>query len=148
LATAAEDALDLVDGRVHDSGLRVDTELEPAEVIGNRALLERMVANLVENAVVHNVRDGWVRVRVGANNGHAYLEVANSGPLVQQDDLPHLFEPFWRGDARTGSSGVGLGLSIVWSVGEAHGAVIKALASAGGGLTVSMTMPSQARTSG
>jgi signal transduction histidine kinase len=143
LATAAEDALDLVDGRVHASGLRVDTEIEPAEVTGNRALLERMVANLVENAVVHNVPDGWVRVRVGANNGHAYVEVANSGPIVKQDDLPHLFEPFRRGAARIGSTGVGLGLSIVQSVGEAHGAEVKAVASAGGGLTVSVTMPSR-----
>jgi signal transduction histidine kinase len=147
LATAAEDALDIVDGRVHASGLRVDTELEPAEVVGNRALLERMVANLVENAVVHNVPDGWVRVRAGANNGHAYLEVANSGPLVRQDDLPHLFEPFRRGATRIGTSGVGLGLSIVQSVGEAHGAEVKAVASAGGGLTVSVTMPSRSGSS-
>ena len=143
LATAAEDALDLVDEQVHASGLRVDTELEPAEVVGNRALLERMVANLVENAVVHNVPDGWVRVRAGAANGNAYLEVANSGLLVQDEDLPHLFEPFRRGDTRIGSSGIGLGLSIVQSVGDAHGAKISANASVGGGLVVSVTMPSR-----
>jgi signal transduction histidine kinase len=145
LATAAEDALDAVGDQARDAGLRVDTELSQAEVTGSRVLLERLVANLVENAVVHNVPDGWVRVRAGANNGHAYLEVANSGPVVREEDLPHLFEPFRRGDVRTGSSGVGLGLSIVRSVGEAHGARVNAVASAGGGLVVSVTMPSRPR---
>jgi signal transduction histidine kinase len=144
LSTAAEDALDAVDDRARAAGLRVDTELSTAEVTGSRVLLERLVSNLVENAVVHNVPDGWVRVRAGANNGHAYLEVANSGPVVTEEDLPHLFEPFRRGDARIGSSGVGLGLSIVQAVGEAHGAKVKAVASAGGGLVVSVTMPSRA----
>jgi signal transduction histidine kinase len=121
----------------------VDTELSAAEVTGSRVLLERLVSNLVENAVVHNVSDGWVRVRAGTNNGHAYLEVANSGPVVTEEDLPHLFEPFRRGDARIGSSGVGLGLSIVQAVGEAHGARVQAVASAAGGLVVSVTLPSR-----
>jgi signal transduction histidine kinase len=143
LSTAAEDAIDAVGEQARTAGLRVDSELSEAQVKGNRVLLERLVSNLVENAVVHNVPDGWVRVRAGANNGHAYLEVANSGPVVKEEDLPHLFEPFRRGDVRTGSSGVGLGLSIVQSVGEAHGAKIGAVASAGGGLVVSVTMPSR-----
>ncbi len=143
LSTAADDALDGVADEARAAGLRVDTELSAAEVTGSRVLLERLVSNLVENAVVHNVPDGWVRVRAGANNGHAYLEVANSGPVVKDEDLPHLFEPFRRGDARIGSSGVGLGLSIVQAVGEAHGAKVQAVASAGGGLVVSVTMPSR-----
>jgi signal transduction histidine kinase len=143
LATAAEDALDALDERARRSGLRVDTELARAEVTGSRVLLERLVGNLVENAVVHNVTDGWVRVRAGTNDGHAYLEVANSGPVVGEEELPHLFEPFRRADARIGSSGVGLGLSIVESVGEAHGARVSAQASPGGGLVVSVTMPSR-----
>ena len=142
LATAAEDALDALGERARRSGLRVDTELARAEVTGNRVLLERLVENLVENAVVHNVTDGWVRVRAGTNDGHAYLEVANSGPVVSEDELPHLFEPFRRADARVGSEGVGLGLSIVESVGEAHGARVNAQASPGGGLVVSVTMSS------
>jgi signal transduction histidine kinase len=142
LATAAEDALDALDERARRSGLRVDTELARAEVTGSRVLLERLVGNLVENAVVHNVTDGWVRVRAGTNDGHAYLEVANSGPVVGENELPHLFEPFRRGDVRVGSEGVGLGLSIVESVGEAHGARVNAQASPGGGLVVSVTMSS------
>ncbi len=143
LATEVEDALDGLAAQSQTSGLRVDTELSPAEVSGSPVLLQRLVANLVENAVVHNVPAGWVRVRAGTSGGSAYLEVANSGPVVCEDDLPHLFEPFHRADARVGSTGVGLGLSIVQSVGEAHGARIQALASAGGGLVVTVTMPAR-----
>ena len=148
LTIATEDALDEVGDRARAAGLHVDTELARAEVTGSRVLLERLVGNLVENAVVHNVPDGWVRVRVGANNGHAYLEVANSGPVVTEEELPHLFEPFRRADERIGSSGVGLGLSIVQSVGEAHNAEVNALACPGGGLVVTMTMPSRAGATG
>jgi signal transduction histidine kinase len=144
LATAAEDALDAVGDDARAAGLRVDTELAQAEVTGSRTLLESLVNNLVENAVVHNVPDGWVRVRAGTNDGHAYLEVANSGPVVSDAELPHLFEPFRRADARTGSAGVGLGLSIVQSVGDAHDAQVTAHASAGGGLVVTVTMASRA----
>jgi signal transduction histidine kinase len=143
LSTAAEDALDAMSDEARGAGLRVDTELASAEVLGSRVLLERLVGNLVENAVVHNVLDGWVRVRAGANNGHAYLEVANSGPVLLEEDLPQLFEPFRRADARIGSSGVGLGLSIVQSVGDAHGARVTAHASAAGGLVVTVMMPSR-----
>lgn len=141
LATAAEDALDGVGDQVRAAGLRVDTELSPAVVTGSRVLLERLVSNLVENAVVHNVPGGWVRVRAGANDGHAYFEVGNSGPVVKDEDLPRLFEPFKRVDTRVASSGVGLGLSIVNAVGAAHGAKVRAVTSSGGGLVVSLTLP-------
>jgi signal transduction histidine kinase len=143
LATAAEDALDAMGDAARTAGVHVDTELANAEVMGSRVLLERLVGNLMENAIVHNVPDGWIRVRSGATNGHAYLEVANSGPIVHEEELPHLFEPFRRADGRVGSSGVGLGLSIVRSVSEAHGAQLKTVASAGGGLIVTVTMPSR-----
>ena len=140
LATAAEDALDAVGEQARAAGVSVESELRWAEVTGNRVLLERLVANLVENAVVHNVEGGWVRVRTGFEGGRAVLEVANSGPVVAADVLPHLFEPFRRGQGRTAASGVGLGLSIVQSVAEAHGATVSASPGAEGGLTVTVTL--------
>ena len=82
LATAAEDALDVLDGMVHAESLRVEADLAEAEVAGSRVLLERMVGNLVENAVRHNVTGGWVRLRTGSVGERAFLEVANSGPIV------------------------------------------------------------------
>jgi signal transduction histidine kinase len=143
LATVAEDALDAVSSDARAEGLEVETALERAEVSGSRLLLERLVGNLVDNAVVHNVPDGWVRVRSGAQNGHAFLEVANSGPEVPAELVPHLFDPFRRAEVRTGTSGVGLGLSIVRSVSEAHQAQIEARPGQDGGLVVTLTMPSR-----
>jgi signal transduction histidine kinase len=140
LATAAEDALDTVAEQARAAGVTVESELGWAQVTGNRVLLERLVANLVENAVVHNVEGGWVRVRTGVEGAGAVLEVANSGPVVPADVLPHLFEPFRRGQGRTASSGVGLGLSIVQSVADAHDASVSATPGAEGGLTVRVAL--------
>jgi signal transduction histidine kinase len=142
LATVTEDALDAVSEQARGAGVRLSSELLPAPVAGSRVLLERLVGNLVENAVVHNVPDGWVRVRAGATDGHAYLEVANSGPVIPDDLVPHLFEPFRRADSRTGTAGVGLGLSIVQSVATAHAAEVIARPQEGGGLVVTLTVPS------
>jgi signal transduction histidine kinase len=144
LAIAAEDALDALAEQARAAGVTVESELRWAEVTGNRVLLERLVANLVENSVVHNVEAGWVRVRTGVEGDRAVLEVANSGPVVPADVLPHLFEPFRRGQGRTASSGVGLGLSIVQSVADAHGATVSASPGAEGGLTVTVTLTRRA----
>ena len=145
LATAAEDALDGVRDVAHGAGLAVESDFSPACVEGSRVLLDRLVANLVQNAVVHNVPEGWLRLRTGTTDGQAYLEVANSGPVIDPDVVPHLFEPFRRADVRTASGGgVGLGLSIVESVAEAHHGLVEATAPAEGGLVVTLTVPAPA----
>jgi hypothetical protein len=141
LATAAEDALDDVRDVADAAGLAVESELSPAAMDGNRILLDRLVANLVQNAVIHNVPDGWMRLRTGRSDGHAYLEVSNSGPVLDPDFVPHLFEPFRRANGRTASGGVGLGLSIVESVAEAHHASLEANARPEGGLVVTLMVP-------
>jgi signal transduction histidine kinase len=146
LATAAEDALDGVRDVARGAGLVVELDLSPACVEGSRVLLDRLVGNLVQNAVVHNVPDGWLRLRTGSTDGHAYLEVSNSGPVVDPDLVPHLFEPFRRADVRTASGGgVGLGLSIVESVAQAHHGLVEATAPAEGGLVVTLTVPAPAQ---
>jgi signal transduction histidine kinase len=141
LATSAEDALDGVREAAATAGLVIEADLHPSEVSGSRILLDRLVGNLVQNAVVHNVPDGWVRVRTGSTNGHAFLEVTNTGPVIPADDLPQLFEPFRRVEARTAFGGVGLGLSIVESVAHAHDGVVDACPHQGGGLVVTLTVP-------
>ena len=94
LATAAEDTLDALQGPVRSNNIHVDADLAEAEVAGSRPLVERMVDNLIGNAVQHNVANGWVRVRTGTVDERAFLEVANSGPLVPADSVEQLFEPF------------------------------------------------------
>ncbi|MGZ4165793.1 MAG: sensor histidine kinase, partial [Solirubrobacteraceae bacterium] len=77
-------------------GLELVTALEPAPVAGDPALVERLVANLVDNAVRYNEPGGRVEVRTSAVNGHALLSVANTGSVVRQDETERMFEPFQR----------------------------------------------------
>ena len=117
LATCAEDAIDAAAPEIERLDLHVDAKLDPAETTGDPQLLERMIWNLVDNAVRHNEPGGWIRLRTGSSDAAAYLEIANSGPFIPDDAVPSLFEPFRRMEARTGvRDGVGLGLSIARSV--------------------------------
>jgi signal transduction histidine kinase len=127
-------------------GLHLVTRLGPAPVTGDPALLERMVANLVENAVRHNQPDGWLEVATGTSDGRAFVEVANGGPTIPTDQVDTLFEPFRRLDGRVASPtrGAGLGLSIVRSVAYAHGGHAYARALPQGGLEVTVRLPTRA----
>jgi len=142
LATWAEDAIDAAAPEIERLDLHVDTKLDPAETTGDPQLLERMIANLVDNAVRHNEPGGWIRLRTGASDAGVYLEIANSGPFIPDDAVPSLFEPFRRLQARTGvRDGVGLGLSIARSVVTAHRATVTARSQPAGGLDISVVIP-------
>jgi signal transduction histidine kinase len=142
LATAAEDALDAARTEIEQRRLKVDADLEPAPTVGDRVLLERLVANLVDNAVRHNSHEGWVRIRTARHNGGAVVEIANTGPNVTAQQLPTLFEPFARAAQRLDpAAGIGLGLSIASAIAHAHNATITALPRAGGGLELLVTLP-------
>lgn len=122
--------------------LRVEFSTAPAPAVGDPALLERVAGNLLENAVRHNVDRGWITVRTEARASHSALVVSSSGPLVDPATVSELFEPFRRGGtARTGRSGTGLGLSIVRAAVEAHGGTVHAEPVVGGGLTLTVTLP-------
>ena len=127
--------------RIH---LVVDTELEPAPVVGDPGLLDRLAGNLIENAVRYNHLHGRIWVRTGGDADHSWLVVGNTGFEVEPADVAGLFEPFRRGGReRTGGRGSGLGLSIVRAVAEAHGGTVTAGREAdGGGLEVTVTLPS------
>ena len=135
-------ALSAVGAEVQERRLEVATSYGPAGVLGDRGLLERLAGNLVENAVRHNVPDGWVRVDTGTVDGRARLEVSNSGAPLAPDQVAGLFEPFRRyGTARTARGGAGLGLAIVRALAELHGGVVRAAARPDGGLTVTVDLP-------
>lgn len=141
----AEAALARLGDEMAERGITVRREVAPATVVGEPVLLEQTVVNLVQNAVRHNVAAGEAVVRTSARNGLALLEVENTGPVVAAHDLENLFEPFRRlGDDRTsdGGRGTGLGLSIVRSVARAHGGDVSATPRVGGGLVVTVRVPS------
>jgi signal transduction histidine kinase len=115
--------------------------LEPAPVRGDRRLLERLVANLVENAVRHNREGGTVEVRTSRAGGRSTVEVRNDGEPIPPEALSSLLEPFQRLDRGARGDGVGLGLSIVRSVAEAHGGSVELRPRPSGGLVVRVSLP-------
>jgi signal transduction histidine kinase len=124
-------------------GLEVDASLLPAETTGDPRLVERLVANLVDNAVKHNVPSGTVTVKTETREARALLTVENTGPAIEPADLDRLFQPFQRLHAeRTGTpNGTGLGLSIVYAIATAHDASITLRSRTGGGLRIEISFP-------
>jgi signal transduction histidine kinase len=126
---------------------QVFTELGPAATAGDRDLLARLVANLIDNALSYNIADGWVRVRTGYQDGQATLQVTNTGPVLPAEVVPKLLEPFRRQlPDRTSTStcrGSGLGLSIVAAITDAHGGTLDLAAQQGGGLQITVRLPAQ-----
>ena len=101
------------------------------------------MANLIDNAVRHNIPGGDIQVSTGTSGGHAVLSVTNSGPVIPPAEVDRLFQPFQRLGPRRArrDGGHGLGLSIVRAIATAHGAAIRARAQPGGGLAVDVTFP-------
>ena len=117
-------------------------DLGEATAWGDRALLERLVANLVESAIRHNVQGGWVRVEVAQEAGEAVLRVGNSGPRLTPEEVDTFFEPFVRRqESGAGRDGLGLGLSIVRAIVQSHGGTVSARARRDGGLGVEVRLP-------
>ncbi|MCA1675981.1 MAG: HAMP domain-containing histidine kinase, partial [Actinobacteria bacterium] len=138
LSALARVAVHVARADVRARGLRVDVRAASAPVVGDPALLERVVGNLVENAVRHNVDGGWVQVCTEPG----VLRVVSSGDPVDPESVADLFEPFRRsGVARTAREGAGLGLSIVRAVVTAHGGTVQAEAVPFGGLSVTVHLP-------
>ena len=137
LAELAEAAAARAAGRAAAHGLSVGLNVAPAVVDGDRLLLEQLVWNLVENAVIHNREAGFVEIEVGPAGADLVVRVDNSGPRVPGDATAALLEPFQRlGRGVAGGPGAGVGLSIVRAVAAAHGGSVRLSARREGGLRV------------
>ncbi|HEY5050717.1 MAG TPA: ATP-binding protein [Acidothermaceae bacterium] len=124
-------------------GLRVSGRLETAWTVGDPELAERLIANLIDNALRHNVADGQAEVVTESVGGHAVVSVRNTGPVLAPLEIDRLFEPFQRADVNRTShnGGLGLGLSIVQAIAAAHDADVSARARPTGGLDVEVRFP-------
>jgi signal transduction histidine kinase len=138
LATVAEDVLD----GVGPGGRRVHATLEPAVISGDPVLVERLVANLVDNAVRYNDAAGDIWIGTGTVAGSSHLTVANTGPRISPLDAGRIFQPFQRLNDRAAHDGFGLGLTLVASIASVHGGTATARPRDGGGLSVTVTIPS------
>ncbi|HZN19307.1 MAG TPA: HAMP domain-containing sensor histidine kinase [Micromonosporaceae bacterium] len=142
LADVVDGALAFLRPEAERHRVKVTATATPVVVDGDRVLLDRLAQNLLQNAIQHNVPDGWLRVDVGPADDAARLVVTNTGLVIPAATVPDLFVPFQRATNRVRSAqGTGLGLSIVQSVVWAHGGTVSARPRDGGGLEVEVTIP-------
>jgi signal transduction histidine kinase len=146
----AEIVAGVVQTHEHDAAARrldLAVSLQPAPVSGDRRLIQRLISNLVENALRHNRPGGGVGIQVRGGGAAAVLSIANTGPVVPTEEVQRLLQPFQRmAPDRIGhGEGVGLGLSIVAAIADAHEATLTVTPGETGGLEVEVRFPAIAR---
>jgi signal transduction histidine kinase len=137
LAVLVEDALD----ERHVANVATMSTLNEAPVLGDDILLERLIANLLDNAERYNIPGGRIEVSTVAADGICELRIVNTGPVIPAGDVQRLFEPFTRADDRTRHDGFGLGLALVRSIAKVHDGSVTASAVPTGGLDISVHLP-------
>ena len=150
LATLAGHVLGSRQPDAQDRQLAIHSALAPALASGDPRLAERLIANLTDNALRHNVPGGYIEIVTGTKNSCAVLSVINTGPVIPAAAVDRLLQPFQRlGTERTShSDGLGLGLSIVQAIAQAHGAALTIRPQPGGGLQAEVSFPQPGTASG
>jgi signal transduction histidine kinase len=123
----------------------VEAASKPADgpvVSADRTRLEQVAANLIDNAVKYTPPGGRVEVAVGREDGHAVLSVRDSGPGIAADELPRIWDRLFRGDGSRAERGLGLGLSLVRAIVEAHGGTVEVESAPGQGARFTVRLPS------
>ena len=143
LATTAQNCVELLRPLAAEKGVTIHADLAEANCIGDSDRLAQVVTNLVTNAIKYNRDGGEIRVATRRENNLAVLTVADTGAGISADDLPRVFERFYRADkARSSSQGnAGLGLAICKAIVEAHGGTIQVASEPGVGTTVKVSLP-------
>jgi signal transduction histidine kinase len=139
-------AASVIDARAEaaaERGLTLGAHLDQAVADGDPDLAESLIANLIDNAILHNVAGGQIRVATATRAGRASIEVSNTGPVVPPGEVARLFEPFQQLDRQRArlSTGHGLGLAIVAAIAAAHNATVDASPGTGGGLDITVGFP-------
>jgi signal transduction histidine kinase len=144
LATLSSQALLARESELAGSDLAVRATLATAPTAGDPRLIDRLIVNLIDNAIRHNTRGGHVEITTGIRDRHAFVSITNTGPTVPPEELQRLFQPFQRldGTRTRHNNGHGLGLSVVQAIAAAHRAELGATARPQGGLTIAVSFPS------
>jgi signal transduction histidine kinase len=143
LATIVLETLADLEPEICRRGMHIEKVINASPLDGDRLLVERLVANLLSNAVRHNVGGGRIEIVAEVRDGAAVLAVTNTGPVIPPAEVDRLFQPFQRLDQRRTRhrDGYGLGLSIVRAIATAHHASVSASPVAAGGLSVTVSFP-------
>jgi hypothetical protein len=141
LAHMARETLEEVSARASARRLRIDQQLAPAVVHGDRRLLTVLAGNLLDNAIKHNYDGGWIRFQTAVNAATALLAAANSGRVVAEEELQELAQAFRRGGRARVGDGHGLGLAIVQAVARAHQGTMTIKRENEGGLSIEVRLP-------
>ncbi|PWW08528.1 signal transduction histidine kinase [Paenibacillus cellulosilyticus] len=125
--------------------IELDIDLEHATVTGDEDALRQVWTNLLHNAIKFTPEDGTIRIQLKKEQQHAFVTIADTGIGIAEEDLPHVFERFYKADkARTSSKGgSGLGLAIAATIVRQHGGTINASSVQGQGTTFEVTIPLQ-----
>ena len=123
LADLIGDAVAAMRAPAAERGVSLAAELPPGELVAsaNAEKVQRVLFNLIQNAIRHTPADGSVTVRARSAGGGVEVEVADSGEGIPTGDGERVFEAFYRGDAARGEEGAGLGLAVSRAIVEAHG---------------------------
>ncbi len=143
LAKITTECLELVRPLATERGLKIQAELPVTQCSGDVDRLGLVIANLLTNAIHYNREGGDICISVGKDNGKAILSVTDGGLGISEDDLPHIFERFWRADKSRGrvQGGAGLGLAIAKSIIDAHGGTIEVVSEPGKESTFRLRLP-------
>ena len=143
LSEVAAEATEIIEALAESKGIPIDTSIEPDVVVwGSRIGLKQVLLNLGDNAVKYTAAGGTVSIRVASLEREARITVADTGAGIPTEDLPRVFDRFFRGSGTPQSApGTGLGLAIVKRIVEAHGGTIEVDSRAGHGSTFRVVLP-------
>jgi len=119
------DCVELIRPIADERGVKIISELPPLEISGDSERLAQVVTNLLTNAIQYNHEGGEARVKLESQNGLAILTVSDTGAGISAEDLPRIFERFYRADKSRSSGNTGLGLAICKAIVEAHGGTLE-----------------------
>ena len=141
LADVAATAADSLAGRFETIGVILERRLGPAEILADPGRLHQVITNLLTNALKFTPTGGLVTLRTWLDDGNAVLQVTDTGVGIPADELPYIFDRFWRGQGAARVSGSGIGLSVAAELARAHGGHLTASSQPGRGTQMTLTLP-------
>lgn len=141
LASLAGEAADSLAGQFDAAGQRLGRDLRPAEVLGDSRWLHQVITNLLTNALKYTPPGGRVTISTGPSGASAVLRVTDTGVGIAADELPRIFDRFWRGRNATQTSGSGIGLAVAAELARVHGGRLTAESQPGQGTEMTLTLP-------